>query len=122
MKEKIQFKYEAEIQGYIIAMPEIIHMSSIDEWIAGFSLELASFPPEKRVVMLVNTNQHNFESIQCLKTLRMFFYDNPIFLSNGVTVAFVAPEKYVKPHIESEVEAYFDCCEQAFMWLKGLVR
>lgn len=62
MKEKIQFKYEAEIQGYIITMPEVIHMNSIDEWIADFSLELASFPPEKRVVMLVNTNQHNFES------------------------------------------------------------
>jgi len=119
MNKNIRIKYDEDISGYIVDMPEFITLSSIDEWIERFGIELNSIPPGQHVVMLVNTNQHKFESIQCLKRLREFFTNNPVIRSNGVKIAFVQPRQYREPHEKSKTEAYFESSKEAYEWLKG---
>lgn len=69
--------------------------------------------------VLFDTNKHNFESIQCLKSLREYLTDNTVLKSRFSRAALVAPEKFMVPIIKSEVEAYFDDFEQAYKWLKA---
>ena len=68
--------------------------------------------------MLIDTNKHEFESIQCLKLLREFFTTNVVIQTNVGKVAFVQPKNYRGPHVVSEIEAYFESTEEAYKWLE----
>lgn len=61
---------------------------------------------------------HQFESIQCLKSLRDFFTQQPVIQSNGIKVAFVQPANIIPPQIKSESEAWFENFDEACNWLK----
>jgi len=119
MNRNIQVSFDKKINGYIISMPEFISLDSIEEWMHKFELDLKSLPLSQRVVMLIDTNKHEFESIQCLKSLHEFFTSNSVIQSNIVKVAFVRPKSYGEPLVKSELEAYFESVEEAYKWLEG---
>ncbi len=118
MAHYIQIKFDDSICGFVVGMPELITLEAIEEWKESMGNYLESLPLNQEVVMLIDTNKHQFESIQCLKSIREFFATNPVIQSNGVKAAFVQPNDYIKPHIKSENEAYFDNCLAAFKWLQ----
>lgn len=118
MQDRIQTQFDEKINGYVVSMPEHISLEAIEEWKQSISSCLESLSKGQQVVLLVDTNMHQFESIQCLQGIRGVFVTNPVIQSNGVTVAFVQPYEYMKPHIKSENEAYFDDCSTAFKWLQ----
>jgi len=119
MNRNIQVSFDNKINGYIIRMPEFISLNSIEEWTHKFELDLKTLPLGQRVVMLIDTNKHEFESIQCLKNLREFFTSSSLIQSNIVKVAFVRPKSYGEPHVKSDLEAYFESVEEAYKWLEG---
>ncbi|NOZ51975.1 MAG: hypothetical protein GXP08_02345 [Gammaproteobacteria bacterium] len=83
-----------------------------------FNQELKSISQHQVIVMLMDTNQHHFESVQCLKSLRDFFSTSPVIQSNGVKVAFVQPENVMQPHVKSASDAYFTDYDKAYQWLE----
>lgn len=61
----------------------------------------------QHVAEALDTNKHQFESIQCLKNIREFFVTNPVIQSNGVKAAFVQSYEYMRSHVKSENEPPF---------------
>ena len=119
MADSIQVKFDEKLKGYIVSMPDFISLGAIEEWKARFENNLKSIPAGQKAMLLIDTNQHQFESIQCLKSLREFFDNNSVIQSNDVKVAFVQPVNFVEPQIKSEREAYFESLEEAYKWLMG---
>jgi len=119
MNNNIQVSYDEIVKGYIIKMPELVSLNAIEEWKKEFSVDLNSLPLSQRFVMLIDTNKHEFESIQCLKSLRDFFTTNADVQSKCVKVAFVQPKEYIEPCIKSEIEGYFGNYEEAYKWLEN---
>ena len=123
MKEHIQVRFDERISGYVISMPEFICLNAIEQWIDEFGKELSTLPQGSRIALLIDTNLHQFESIQCLKRMREFLTTNKQVMSaSHVVVAFVAPASYIEVHIksESESEAYFETRPDAYRWLEGM--
>ncbi|MDH3975187.1 MAG: hypothetical protein OEV42_12975 [Deltaproteobacteria bacterium] len=118
MASNIHYEYDAEINGYIVRMPAFVRFDSLNEWFEMFNRELSSIPSNQPLVLLIDTNEHKFESIQCLKSLREFFINNKVVKKSGVKAAFVGPGQYMEPHIKSDLEAYFDSFDEAYSWLK----
>lgn len=118
MEGHIQTQFDERINGYVVSMPEFISLEAIEEWKRSISNDLESIPGDQQVVILMDTNKHQFESIKCLKSIREFFATNHVIQSNGVKAAFVQPDEYMKPHIKSKNEAYFDDCLAALKWLQ----
>lgn len=112
----IQMRYESDINAMVIRMPELITLAALQEWRKNFlsALDTKIIPP--KVSLLIDTNTHHFESVQCLKLLRHL-------LSNEINyrlsaVAFVQPEKYRRPEIAGAGEGYFDNFADAHSWLQ----
>ena len=118
MRQNIQTRFDESINGYVVSMPELISFEAINEWRESINKELKSLQNNQKVVILIDTNKHQFESIQCLKSIRELFTNNEVIQSNGVKAAFVQPQSYMEPHIKSESEAYFDNVSSAFKWLQ----
>lgn len=118
MEDRIEINFDNRINGYVVTMPDSVTADMIEEWKDRFDQELKTIRHSNNLVLLFDTNAHNFESIQCLKSLREYFEDNKVLTSSFARVALVAPAKYTAPEIKSEVEAYFDNFEEAYKWLK----
>ncbi len=118
MKDNVRFKFDEKINGYVITMTDFVSLAAIEEWKKRFDIELKSIPFSQKIVMLIDTGKHEFESIQCLKSLREFFTTNSVIQSNGVKAAFVQPKNYIEPHVKSEFEAYFEKSDDAYKWLE----
>lgn len=119
MKHCIEYHFDRNIAGYVISMPEFIDLDTIEQWINSFEQELNTLTANQRLIMLVDTNQHEFESVQCLKRLRDFFTGNTVIKANGLRVAFVQPTEYRMPNIKSESEAYFSSRDAVYAWLRA---
>jgi len=118
MNNNIQVSYDKNINGYVVKMPEFVSLITIEEWRNKFALYLKFLPLSQKFAMLIDTNKHEFESIQCLKSLRDFFTANAEVQSKCVKVAFVQPKSYMEPCIKSEIEGYFENFEEAYKWLE----
>lgn len=118
MTDGIQVKFDEKLKGYIVSMPDFISLGAIEEWKDRFDNDFKSIPTGQDVMLLIDSNQHQFESIQCLKSLREFFANNSVIQTNNVKVAFVQPANFVEPQIKSEREAYFESFEEAYEWLR----
>lgn len=118
MEDRIEINFDKRINGYVVTMPDFVTLDMIEEWKDRFDQELKTIRNLNNFALLFDTNAHNFESIQCLKSLREYLTDNNVLKSNFSRVALVAPAKFMAPIIKSEVEAYFDNLEQAYKWLK----
>jgi hypothetical protein len=118
MEDRIEINFDNRINGYVVTMPNFVTLDMIEEWKARFDQELKTTRNSNNFALLFDTNTHNFESIQCLKSLREYLTENKVLKSSFSRVALVAPTKFMAPKIKSEVEAYFDNLEQAYKWLK----
>jgi hypothetical protein len=118
MEDRIEIHFDKRINGYVVTMPGFVTLDMIEEWKYRFDQELKTKRNSDNFALLFDTNKHNFESIQCLKSLREYLADNTVLKSRFSRVALVAPARFMAPIIKSEAEAYFDNFEQAYKWLK----
>ena len=118
MEDRIEIKFDKRINGYVVTMPDFVTLDIIEEWKDRFDQELKTIRNSNNYALLIDTNKHNFESIQCLKSLREYLTDSTILKSIFSRAALVSPAKFMAPIIKSEVEAYFDNLDDAYKWLK----
>jgi hypothetical protein len=118
MEDRIEFNFDKSINGYVVTMPDFVTLNMIEEWKDKFDQELKTLRNSNNFALLFDTNKHNFESIQCLKSLREYLTDNEILKLRFSKAALIAPARFMAPKIKSEDEAYFDNVEQAYKWLK----
>lgn len=113
----IQTRFDSRLDAFVVNFPEFVTLNGLREWGEVFLLELESHSNE--VALLLDTNQHNFESVECLKWLRTFLMDDPIIESTIYRVAFVQPTEYRPPEVVSDGEAYFPNTKEAQRWLQS---
>lgn len=112
----IQTHVDVDLNAFIAEFPVFTTLECLHEWGKGLLSELEHC--EYTVALLVDTNEHKFESVACLKWLRTFLVDEPIVKSIVSRVAFVQPAEYRRPEVVSDVEAYFSNIEDARQWLR----
>ncbi len=113
----IEMAYNARIHGFIVSMPAVITLGAIEAWRERLWQRITDSPAGRNCRLLIDTNQHQFESIACIKALRDALED-PRVADHCERAAFVAPARYRQPQIVSEREAYFDSVEAAYAWLE----
>ena len=119
MSEEIESKYDEEIRTYTVFFPEHVTFENLSNWKIKFQEKLDTRLRPRSEALLLNSNIHDFESIECLKYLReaLTHFAN---LENGIhKIAFVQPAQYREPEIISKNEAYFVNTEEAKLWLRG---
>lgn len=65
--EEIITKYDDEIEAFVVRMPDYITYENIERWLSEFSKILDNIDACEKTAVLIDTNQHQFESIGCLK-------------------------------------------------------
>ncbi len=118
-QKEIIYKFDKKINGYLIIMPNFVTVKMIEQWKKQFDKELKIAQNNSHYSLLIDTNKHKFESIQCLKSLRDYLSYLSDSQNNLVRAAFVSPPNFRTPQITSEFEAYFDDYEKAYQWLKS---
>ena len=116
--EKIETLFNEEIQACIVHMPTYITQNSLKQWHGEFLKLLQKVALNRKVMLLLDSNTHNFESIAAIKHLRDILTDKDKVSGRIPKVAFVQPENYRPPEIISPSEGYFSRYEDAFSWLK----
>ena len=111
----INSKYNKDLNILIVTLPDYIKIHDLNIWKSEFIATLSH--SEDQTALLIDTNLHDFESIECLKLLRQLF-DEPIVKEKIKKTAFVSPEKYKKAELTSVIEAYFESLDKAYNWLK----
>lgn len=117
MANKIEIHYDKIINGYVVTMPDLVTLKMIEEWKVRFEQKLKTSVHSNNCALLFETGKHNFESIQCLKSLREYLENNALIKSCVTRAALVAPTKFMAPFIKSESEAYFNNIDVAYQWL-----
>ncbi len=79
----IQTRFDAGLDAFVVKFPEFVTLSCLRDWGDVFLLELESH--SNNVALLLDTNQHNFESVECLKWLRSFFGGRADYRINRVS-------------------------------------
>ena len=97
-------------------MPEVITLRVIQDLERRLARHLAALPSDDETNILIDTNQHAFESLACIKAFRDALEQSGI-AERGSRVAFVTPAKYRAPEIVSEREAYFSDVATARAWV-----
>ncbi|MCU7924358.1 MAG: hypothetical protein KZQ88_16840 [Candidatus Thiodiazotropha sp. (ex Dulcina madagascariensis)] len=115
--ESIKTKYDEEIGGYRVYMPEYIAIRALETWANEFGEALEEREVPQAFSLLLDINKHDFESIECLKYLRDFLYKLNQMQEGLTKIAFVQPVKYKVPGIVSRNEAYFSNMLEAETWL-----
>ncbi len=115
----IEIHFDEEINGYVITMPDWVTLEMLKDWKFRFDKMLAETSHKSEYSLLIDTGRHEFESVDCLKFLREYLSEKPEFKNMIKKGAFVGPQKYVSPHVESDLEAYFNDYHEAHDWLKG---
>ncbi len=119
VKDKIESKYDDELEAYLVSFPERISYEALSKWGIEFQKILDSGEHQKPVALLLDTNKHDFESIECLKLLREILTQFSKMNKGIYKIAFVRPVDYGKPGVVDLNEAYFSSVEKAKSWLKG---
>ena len=118
MAEHIEMKFDSEINAFIVSMPELITHSALKIWNKEFLKLLCERASNEKAALLLDTNKHDFESIECLKLLRELLSNERQVRESISKVAFVQPRQYREPEIISPVEAYFSQFEEAHNWIR----
>lgn len=118
MPHHIETTFEKELNAIIVYMPELITLSALECWREQLLKLLTKLDQNGKVALLLDTNRHDFESVECLKLLRELLSNEPRVRENISRVAFVQPGHYKEPEIVSPTEAYFSQRKEACEWLK----
>lgn len=97
-------------------MPEFIALNVLVQWKTEFLASLSEIKEQDKAGVLIDTNSHQFESIECLKLLRELFSEPQIKRCIS-RAAFVGPSRYIEPEIINYTEGYFLSFEEAYRWL-----
>ena len=100
---------------YVVTFPDYISLESMKNW--GFKIK-SNIVGGKGLSLLIDTNSHNFESMECLKWLRDFLSEETSGSQAIDRVAFVQPVTYRIPEVVSDCEAYFSDIDSARKWLR----
>ena len=120
LEQHITTTYDKNINALIVKMPEKITFEELELWKDRFLLSLEETKQHKNLSLLLDTNQHQFESIMCLKLLRDILSIKQV--QNHISkVAMVQPEQYREAKIHSKTEAYFSSFDAAYDWLQRLM-
>lgn len=112
----IQTRFDVELNAFIVEFPAFVTLESLHDWGKVFISELQNHG--YGAALVIDTNQHNFESVECLMWLRMFLVGEPLVRSNVTRAAFVQPSEYRRPEVVSGVEGYFSSMDEACRWLQ----
>ena len=118
MSTRIDTRYDDEIGAFVVRMPEFIVFNELKQWKAEFLSYLSKIEGQEKAAVLIDTNTHQFESIECLKLLREIFSE-PKVIRCISKAAFVGPSQYRKPEIVSSSEGYFSSYTDAYRWLSS---
>lgn len=113
----VQTRFDSRLDAFVVTFPEFVTLHCLREWGEAFPLELERHSND--VALLLDTNQHNFESVECLKWLRTFLMGEPSVESNIYRVAFIQPSEYRNAEVVSNGEAYFTHMKEAQRWLRS---
>jgi hypothetical protein len=103
-----------EADCFVVTFPERITLESMKRWGVDFKNKLNG---KTGLSLLLDTNSHNFESVECLKWLRVFLTQEQVLTQAINKVAFVQPENYRVSEVISDSEAYFNDLDSARKWL-----
>lgn len=113
---EIETQFSPELNAYVVTMPASITLEALQHWGELFISKLKA--RSGKVGLLLDTGQHEFESVSCLQWLKVFLTQNPVVVDAIGKVAFVQPEEYRQSQIVSPAEAYFSSVDQAQEWLQ----
>ncbi len=113
----IEIKLLDGILGYKVLLPELITSKSLIELRDILSQKLEEEQIDN-YCLLVDSNAHEFESIETMKQLRDVLSSFTIEIEGLKTIAFVRPKERGGKSITSPNEAYFNDCNEALSWLK----
>jgi len=116
MDTQIDTKYDRKIDSFVVRMPGFISLNALKTWKKEFLATLSQINDHDKKGVLIDTNNHQFESVECLKYLRELFSEPQIKRSIS-RFAFVSPGRYRKPEIIDYSEGYFLSFEEAYRWL-----
>jgi hypothetical protein len=108
MQEQISTNYDRHLDCVIVRFPDYVTERQIRSWIPDF-LNILEVNELKESDLLLDTNRHNFENIQCLMLLRETLTTEPAVQHAIRRAAFVQPPSVREPIVVSDAEAYF--CE-----------
>lgn len=111
-------KFDQELNAIIVNMPKVITLDILKKWRKIFLELLVKRHANKKVALSLDTNRHDFESIECIKLLRELLSKNMHVNQSISRIAFVQPVNYREPEIVNSTEAYFSQAEDAQEWLK----
>lgn len=116
MGTRIDTRYDDKIDAFIVQVPEFIALKELKQWKAEFLSYLSKIEGPAKAALLIDTNTHQFESIECLKLLRELFSE-PRLKQCISKSAFVGPSQYREAEIVSSSEGYFSNLADAYRWL-----
>jgi hypothetical protein len=117
VKDGIESKYDEAMGAYLVSFPEHVSYEALSKWSIEFQEMLVSRGHQKPEALLLDSNKHDFESIECLKFLREIL-TQLASMKNGICkIAFVQPANYRKSEVVDFNEAYFSSSEEAKSWL-----
>jgi hypothetical protein len=116
---QINLHYDSGLRGFIVSMPPHVTLTALHDLTDRLFVAVAA-TTETTCRLLLDTNQHDFESIACLKALREML-EAPQAATKCVRVAFVQPPQFREPLIASDHEGYFNDVEEARAWLAACV-
>ncbi len=117
MNMQINTTFDNNINSIIVRMPEEITFEILKLWEEELLELISKIEENEDISLLIDTNKHNFKSIECLKLLREI-------LSNAHTkysfskFAFIQPRQHREPNIINSKEGYFINFEDAYCWLQ----
>ena len=118
MCKLIETTFDNDVNAFIVRMPDHIALEELNHWRKEFLLSLGEGVGDDKAALLLDTNKHQFESIECLKLLRELLSNERQIKHCISRVAFVQPRHYREPEVSSSTEAYFSSFEDAYHWLR----
>ena len=114
----INTTFKHDIDTFVVHMPENITLKSLNFWKKEFLQSLNDRERTKKCALLLDTNKHQFESIECLKLLRDILSSEQT-KDHISTFACIQPRQYREPCIVNSKEGYFSNLKDAYHWIQN---
>jgi len=112
----VEVTYDTAMGGVVVSLPQFITMAALEGLQERLASRVAAGVLDGARRLLVDTNQHDFESVACIRALRDALEGAGI--GNGCwRVGFVAPAEHRASTVVSDREAYFNDVAAARAWL-----
>lgn len=117
MLQNIETRIDRDLNAIIVRLPNPTTLEQLVCWKPKFLELLAANEPDCSSLLL-DTGQHNFENIACLKFLKETLTQDPIVQRVLRRAAFVQPASLRSPSVVSNSEAYYSTFAEALSALR----